>query len=481
MRRQGASASGHRMLPLLWTSLLSLLGHRADAECNFFCKEWCDESVLFCHRLECNPADANDCPGSTCEEECGGPTSVGRVAREEPSESSSSLVKVVAVFAGMACCLGACFWRAHHGRCRIFQERDWAARSNSDLWLGDLEAGRETREKQHRLTHVLSSEHDARDKEGDSAITHEPDRQARRGEGSRSPSPKPSISGDGAQGQKVADDCGSSDAGSTRSGRSVSSSTSRRKRPNSRRNRRHRASDGGDAADGAEHSGAMSPGASGSPRSFGSPASSRSHSPRGRSPRGSGVSRRERNEGPRGGSAPAAVTASPASSRASSKEGSAAAGGAGGGGRKRGHSRSRRSARKEAAPTGSSGTSSGGGPSSAGKSEVAPSAASSALLGSMLRWAPPDGREAADVVGEVSRGGPLARKTPHEAVEAEGDDPIIFRPGMLAPAAPPQPSEEDMGVSEGNLTQEGQHCLDEVLQAIELGSAGRHVGARSKA
>mmetsp|Transcript_103556 Transcript_103556/g.259668 ORF Transcript_103556/g.259668 Transcript_103556/m.259668 type:complete len:475 (+) Transcript_103556:85-1509(+) len=474
MLEQGVSSSvagrRHPVALLFWSALLSLLlGQRvARAQCSFFCQDWCDESVLYCHRLACDPADPKDCPGTSCKEECGTTSRVGMVAQEEPGESKTILVQLVAGLAVAAICIGVCCWRIHHGRCRCIRAETEV--TQTDQWLDRLEAGKDWQLNQGHVDSIMSKEHGPRAKEGECKITHELERQARRSQGSegssRSPSPKPSVVGDGAQGQKGnGDDCCNSDAGSTRSGRSNCSVSSKRRRSNFQRGRARRgASDGGGQ----------------SPMSGASPASSRSQSPwgspRGRSPRSTETSRKHRvkaagsrSPSPGGGGGSAGADASPAnSSRTSSNEvvvGAAAAAVAadGGGGQRRGRSRSRRSARREVALADSGGSNGDSGPPSTEGDDVAAVAAAGSLLDSMLRARGP--REAADAA----------------MGEAKSEDAVIFRPGMLAPVAPPQPSEEDLTVSKDTLTQEGQRCLDDVLQAIDSGITGRYVGTVSRA
>merc|ERR1719444_27227 len=82
----------------------------AQEACGWYCKDWCAEGVVACHRLVCNPDSEKDCPGTTCVHECG--TDVVHVPPDEPPGKGQTFwVPLVSAVCGLACCLGMCAWR----------------------------------------------------------------------------------------------------------------------------------------------------------------------------------------------------------------------------------------------------------------------------------------------------------------------------------------------------------------------------------
>jgi len=96
---------------------LALLAAPADAQqgsegsCPYYCKNWC--KVATCSRIQCNPLDAADCPGSECVQEC----RVGVVGSTVESDDGSTALLFALVGGGslLGCCvLVFCGWAYRH-------------------------------------------------------------------------------------------------------------------------------------------------------------------------------------------------------------------------------------------------------------------------------------------------------------------------------------------------------------------------------
>eukprot|EP00446_Apocalathium_sp_SHHI-4_P043792 CAMPEP_0177353108 /NCGR_PEP_ID=MMETSP0368-20130122/32705_1 /TAXON_ID=447022 ORGANISM="Scrippsiella hangoei-like, Strain SHHI-4" /NCGR_SAMPLE_ID=MMETSP0368 /ASSEMBLY_ACC=CAM_ASM_000363 /LENGTH=292 /DNA_ID=CAMNT_0018815129 /DNA_START=24 /DNA_END=899 /DNA_ORIENTATION=+ len=190
--------------PLLLPALALLVVRAPSVRavgCKHFCKNWCTPGVVQCYRLECDPSDSRDCPGSTCGLECGDANQV-TFAKEESSEPRSDSGVLVPLVAGLSAfmCLGTivlwkvrvCCKRRRCCGCLQFEAGSEETTGN-DRWLSVAER-LEKGERTARLPAPAAAE--ARPHEFDAAVSTKGSRTVLRengrsiggGGGSRTPS-----------------------------------------------------------------------------------------------------------------------------------------------------------------------------------------------------------------------------------------------------------------------------------------------------
>jgi len=93
--------------------------HLDENGCGWFCKDWCSPGVAVCHRLRCDPANLRDCPGTECQNECGGHT-VMIGPKEEPDQFKMLWLPILGGSIALVCCITTAIfkYRSHQKRKR---------------------------------------------------------------------------------------------------------------------------------------------------------------------------------------------------------------------------------------------------------------------------------------------------------------------------------------------------------------------------
>lgn len=413
--------------------------------CGYFCTNWCEKDVLFCHQLECNPHNPKDCPGSTCEHRC--ISQVGTVAEAQETEPvGTALLIAVGAAAGGCCIVAFCIWKLR--RCcdgADFRRRGSAAAAAvaaAAPWPGaGLEEGRGKRPaagagpRPPRVAGGVPDDWEWR-------VTHEDQRTAERG--GRSPgsprsvaNPLPGAAAGAQPGLRGRSPSGSMAAGSSDGSRSTAaSSASGPRRKRSKHPRRRREGDGARTPDSQSPRSVHSDGSGGAAEAL---PPHRSRMRRGaRGPGGIDWDSEEEDGGAwAAGACPERLQGRPRSPRS----------------------------------VGSRTPQEGGG----GSGRASPGGSATPPLAVRFRDCDADGGASA---------APSSAGPPRRAPGRRDAEPLVVAESLLAarprapapPVAPPRPSEEQERMrpqDTSGLTPEGRRCLQQVLSALDERSASK--------